>query len=71
KTQKYLPSYQEIELARQQAELQSQQERLARQQAEQTIIQAIPRLQALGLTKEQIAMTLNLSVAQINNYLNK
>ena len=55
KTQKYLPSYQEIELAR--------------QQAEQTIIQAIPRLQALGLTIEQIAITLNLSVAQINNYL--
>jgi Uma2 family endonuclease len=53
KTQKYLPSYQEIELAR-------QQERL---------IKVISRLQALGLTPEQIATTLNLSVEQINNYL--
>ncbi|ELR99186.1 Uma2 family endonuclease [Gloeocapsa sp. PCC 73106] len=56
KTERLLPSYQEIELAR-------QQEQLARKQA-------IPRLQALGLNTKQIAMALDLSLEDINEYLN-
>jgi len=59
---KFLPSYQEIELARQQAEL-------ARQQAELARKEAIPRLQALGLNVEQISNALNLSVQEVNEYL--
>ena len=68
-TGEYLRSYQEIELARQQAELESQQERIARQQAEERIKEAIPRLQALGLSLEQIASTLNLSLGEIESFL--
>ena len=60
---------QQERLARQQAELESQQERLARQQAEARIKEAIPRLQALGLSLEQIATTLNLSQTDVNDYL--
>ncbi|ELR98503.1 hypothetical protein GLO73106DRAFT_00023360, partial [Gloeocapsa sp. PCC 73106] len=55
---------------RQQAELEIQQERLARQQAEEKIKKVIPRLQSLGLSKAEIAAILNLSIAEVNQYLN-
>ncbi len=48
-------------------ELALQQQKLARQQAEEKIKDAIPRLQALGLSLEQIAIALNLSVEEIIN----
>ncbi len=39
------------------------------QQIEQTRRDAIPRLQALGLSPEQIAEALSLSVEEVENYL--
>lgn len=60
RTGKKLLSYQETELARQQAEL-------ARQQAEQARRDAIPRLLELGLSIEQIAAALSLSVEEVRH----
>jgi len=40
-----------------------------KQELQQTIIEAIPRLQNLGLTVEQIAESLNLSIEEVTEYL--
>jgi len=82
-TAKYIGSYQEIELARQQeklarqqAELETQQEKvarqqaeLARQQAEEKIKNAVRNLHTMGFTPEVIATTLNIPIAEVNEYL--
>ncbi len=61
-TEKKLLSYQETEFARQQAEF-------ARQQAEQARQDAIPRLLELGLSVEQIAAALSLSVEEVRGFV--
>ncbi len=78
KTAQFLGNYQEETLARQQAEIGRQQAELARQQAELAYQQeqlarreAIPNLMALGLNPEQIATALNLSLEEVNQYLQK
>ena len=65
-TGRKLLSHKETELARQQAEQARQQAEQARQQAEQARQDAIPRLRALGLSEEQIAAILSLSVEEVN-----
>lgn len=64
-TGKKLLSYQETEQARQQAELALQQEAQARQQAERALTEAVPRLLGLGLSLEQVASALGLSVSEV------
>lgn len=68
KTQEFLLTYGESAQARREAELQCQQAELQRQQAEQSLRKAIPRLRSLGLTSEQIASSLNLPLAEVENY---
>ncbi|NEP37665.1 MAG: Uma2 family endonuclease, partial [Moorea sp. SIO3B2] len=55
--------------ARQQAELERAAEAQARQQAEEALQNAISPLLSLGLTIEQIAEALNLSVAEVNRHV--
>lgn len=69
KTDKKLLSPQETEQARQQAELEKQQAESARQQAEQARRDAIPRLRSMGLSVEQIAAALDLSVEEVRQSL--
>ena len=71
-----LLSYSEEAQARQQAEQALQQETQARQQVEQTLQQeaqarreAIPRLLRLGLSAEQVADSLNLSVEEVRQFV--
>ncbi|PZV07128.1 MAG: hypothetical protein DCF22_22535 [Leptolyngbya sp.] len=56
---------QEAELAQQEAELARQEAELAQQEAEQSLKRAIARLMGLGLTINQVAETLNLSVEAV------
>ena len=69
KTDKKLLSPQETEQARQQAELEKQQAESARQQAEQARRDAIPRLRSMGLSLEQIAAALDLSIEEVRQIL--
>lgn len=62
-TDKRLLSHAELDAARQQAEE-------ARQQAEQAQQQAAPRLLRLGLTEEQVAEALSLSVEEVDRFKN-
>ncbi|WP_068816655.1 Uma2 family endonuclease [Phormidesmis priestleyi] len=62
-TDKRLLSHAELDAARQQAEE-------ARQQAEQAQQQAVPRLLRLGLTEEQVAEALSLSVEEVDRFKN-
>ena len=55
--------------ARQQAELERAAEAQGRQQAEKALQNAISPLLSLGLTVEQIAEALNLSVAEVNRHI--
>ncbi|NEN96501.1 MAG: Uma2 family endonuclease [Moorea sp. SIO3I7] len=55
--------------ARQQAELERAAEAQARQRAEEGLQNAISQLLSLGLTVEQIAEALNLSVAEVNRHI--
>ncbi|NES44426.1 Uma2 family endonuclease [Moorena sp. SIO2C4] len=55
--------------ARQQAELERAAEAQARQRAEEGLQNAISQLLSLGLTVEQIAEALNLSVAEVNRHV--
>ncbi|NEO13828.1 MULTISPECIES: Uma2 family endonuclease [unclassified Moorena] len=55
--------------ARQRAELERATEAQARQQAEEALKNAISQLLSLGLTVEQIAEALNLSVAEVNRHI--
>ncbi|EGJ28922.1 MULTISPECIES: Uma2 family endonuclease [Moorena] len=55
--------------ARQQAELERAAEAQARQRAEEGLQNAISQLLSLGLTVEQIAEALNLSVPEVNRHL--
>ena len=49
--------------------LSHQETELARQQAQQSLFLAIARLQEMGLTPQQIADSLNLSVAEVEKIL--
>ncbi|MBW4611924.1 MAG: Uma2 family endonuclease [Desmonostoc vinosum HA7617-LM4] len=69
-TGKKLLSHKETEQARQQAEQARQQAEQARQQAEQARCDAIPRLLELGLSLEQIAIALSLSVDEVKRFSN-
>ena len=62
KSNRKLLSHQETELARQQAQLE-------KQQAQQSLSLAIARLQEMGLTSQEIADSLNLSVAEVEKIL--
>lgn len=66
RTGEKLLSYKESEQARAQAEQAKEQAEQAKEQAEQARRFAIPRLLALGLTVEQVAEALQLSVEEIN-----
>ncbi len=61
-----LLSHDETEQARQQAEQARQQAEQARQQAEQARQNAVSRLLAMGLSAEQVAEALELSLEQVN-----
>jgi Uma2 family endonuclease len=71
-----LLNYQEVEQAREQAEQAREQAEQAREQAEQAREQAeqarqdaIPRLLALGLSPDQVAEALGVTVAEVQPYL--
>jgi hypothetical protein len=53
-----------IELAEQAEQAQQQ-----AQQAQRALLNAVPRLQAMGLSPEQIAASLGLAIATVNTYL--
>ncbi len=69
-TDKRLLSHAELDAARQQAEEARQQAEEARRQAEQAQQQAVPRLLRLGLTEEQVAEALSLSVEEVDRFKN-
>jgi hypothetical protein len=56
----------ELAQALEQSEQQAEQERQRAEQAEQALRQAVPRLLSLGLSVDQIAETLGLTIAEIN-----
>jgi len=59
---------QEAEMAREQAEIARQQAEIARQQAERSQRDAIPRMLDLGLSVEQVASVLSLSVEEVRQF---
>jgi Uma2 family endonuclease len=68
KTGKTLLSSKELEQARQQAEFDRQQAKIAQQQAERAQRDAIPRMLDLGLSEEQVASVLSLSVEEVRQF---
>ncbi|MGB7442009.1 MAG: Uma2 family endonuclease [Coleofasciculaceae cyanobacterium] len=68
-TGKKLLSYKEIELARQQAESARQQAEQEREAEARSRREAIPRLMEMGLSLEQVAAALGLSVQEVSQYI--
>ncbi len=68
KTGKTLLSPKETEQARQEAEIARQQAEIAQQQAEIAQRDAIPRMLDLGLSVEQVASVLSLSVEEVRQF---
>jgi hypothetical protein len=64
-----LLTHQETELARQQAQLEKQQAQLEKQQIQKSLCLAIARLNEMGLTPQQIADSLNFSLAEVEKIL--
>ncbi len=60
---------QQVELEKQQVELEKQQAELEKQQAQQALLDAIPRMNALGLNPTQIAAALNLPLDLVRENL--
>jgi predicted transposase/invertase (TIGR01784 family) len=60
-------SYNEVRQMLEQERLRAEQERLRAEQAEQARRDAIPRLLEMGLTVEQVAEALGLSVEEVNS----